>query len=177
MSTKAKSRKKRGAKAPAKKGGAKRHAKRTQKVKAKPQAKPRARAKAHAKAKARTKPKVKPRAKAKATEIRRRDRAGHLDPQYAADLRSRSEASAEPADSPGFLRRPNRSNDDVAEQLGEEVIDEATSGESVGEDVLNQEVSEESGGPFVVTSGDTEFALEPDDSNPKGSSREPFPRT
>ncbi len=109
-----------------------------------------------------------------AAPVRRRDRPGHIDPRYGADLlQKRTPEEAGPS---GFIERP-RSRDDLVEELGEEVVAEATSAEHEGEDILNQEVPEERGGPFVETSGDQEFARGTDASNPKGASREPFPRT
>jgi len=65
----------------------------------------------------------------------------------------------------------------LAEKLGEEVIETATSGEDEAEDVFNQIVTEENGGPFLETSGGTEFAHGTDASNIAGATREPFPRT
>jgi hypothetical protein len=106
--------------------------------------------------------------------IRRRDGAGHLDPQYAADLRAKS--SRPERDPDGFLNRP-RSSDDLVEELGEEVVGEATSAEHEGGDILDQEVPEERGGPFVETTGAEEFAHGIDASNPRGAKREPFPTT
>jgi hypothetical protein len=126
---------------------------------------------------ARAKAKAAPRARAgaaRAKPIRRRDRPGHLDPKYAAGLREKAgEREAAPT---SFLTRP-RSRDDLVEELGEEFVTEATSAEHEGEDVLDQEVPEERGGPFVETTGDQEFGHGVDPSNPKGASREPFPRT
>ena len=75
-----------------------------------------------------------------------------------------------------FVERP-RSRDDLVEQLGEEFVEETTSAEHKGEERLDQEVPEELGGPFVETRADTEFAHGTDPSNPKTSTREPFPRT
>jgi hypothetical protein len=109
-----------------------------------------------------------------AKAIRRRDGAGHLDPQYAADLRAKSSRPEREPDS--FLSRP-RSTDDLVEELGEEVVGEATSAEHEGEDRLDQEVPEERGGPFVETTGAEEFGHGIDASNPKGAKREPFPTT
>ncbi len=106
--------------------------------------------------------------------VRRRDGVGHLEPQYAADLRARSgRPDREPS---SFLDRP-RSSDDLVEELGEEVVAEATSAEHGGEDILDQEVPEERGGPFVETTGAEEFAHGIDASNPRGAKREPFPTT
>ena len=45
---------------------------------------------------------------------------------------------------------PGAENDDLAEELGEESVEAATSGQSSAEDNLNAEVPEETGGPFVV---------------------------
>jgi len=127
-------------------------------------------------AKKKAAPKKAAKAKAKTKAPARRDRAGHIDPKYGKELLAkRGRSDADDRDR-GFLRRA-RSKDDLAEQLGEEVISDATSGENSGEDVANQEVPEERGGPFIVTRASQEFAYEPDASNPKRSRREPFPRT
>jgi hypothetical protein len=106
--------------------------------------------------------------------IRREDHAGHLDPKYAAGLRRRGNHPA--ADPASFIDGP-RSKDDLVEELGEEFVQQATSAEHEGEDLADQYVSEERGGPFVETGANQEFALGTDASNPKGSTREPFPRT
>jgi hypothetical protein len=106
--------------------------------------------------------------------LRRRDATGHLDPKYAADLRQRSLASAPAGEQVAFLGRA-RSSDSLAEALGEEFLQAATSGEGAGTAGLNGLVSEEDGGPFVVTRGKDEFARGPDASNPLEATREPFP--
>ncbi|HSQ65438.1 MAG TPA: hypothetical protein VLM85_19600 [Polyangiaceae bacterium] len=118
-------------------------------------------------------PKKKTAAKSKA--VQRQDRAGHLAPRYAAGLRARS-GKEEKEDVEAFLKG-TRSEDDLAEGLGEEVIGKATTGEDEGEDFANQVVDEEGGGPFVVTTGGTEFADGVDESNPADAEREPFPTT
>jgi len=110
---------------------------------------------------------------ARAKPIQRRDATGHLNAKYASELRALSSRDAEPS---SFVAKP-RSTDDLVEELGEEFVSQATSAEHEGEDVLNQEVPEERGGPFVETSGDQEFAVGTDPSNPKDATREPFPRT
>lgn len=106
--------------------------------------------------------------------IRRRDGSGHLDPKYAADLLRQS--SRPEAEGVGFLSR-SRSTDDLAEALGEQFIEGATTGEGAAEEDLDQEVPEERGGPFVRSNAGTEFAEGTDGSNPKGAKREPFPTT
>ena len=114
------------------------------------------------------------RSAARAKPIQRRDHAGHIDPRYAAELRDKSTPRDEGPS--GFLERP-RSKDDLVEELGEEFVQGATSGEYKAEDALNEDVTEEVGGPFVETSGGTEFAGGTDASNPESATREPFPRT
>jgi len=108
--------------------------------------------------------------------LRRRDGAGHIDPGYAADLLAQRGVSDRDQDPAGFIERP-RSGDDLAENLGEEFVESATSGENQEEEVLDQEVPEERGGPFVESTAGTEFAWGTDASNPKGAKREPFPTT
>ncbi len=70
---------------------------------------------------------------------------------------------------------PARVRDDLAEELAEEFLKSATSGEYVGEDELDQQVPEESGGPFVIHPARYEFAQDVDDSNPIDGSREALP--
>ncbi len=138
-----------------------------------------AKAKTRARARASAKPKTsaKPRARAKAVAkppIQRRDRPGHIDPKYARELRQHSEPPE--ADPESFFGGP-RASDDLSEEMGEEVVATATTGEYEAEDVREQDVPEEVGGPFVETTAREEFGHGTDASNPKGASREPFPRT
>lgn len=147
--------------------------------KAKPKApvKPKAKAKPPVKAKAKAKPKAKAKAKAKPAQVRR-DRAGHLEQKYAAHLLARSrEGRDDGNDTRAFLRSTSRSRDPLAEELGEEAVSAMTSGEGQGERLQDLEVEEERGGPFVRSSGAREFAHGTDKSNPRRSTREPFPRT
>jgi len=142
-----------------------------------------ARKPAKVKAKARATAKVKPKAKAKAKAMKakpvakavvRRDRAGHIDPKYGRELRRLSEPP-EP-DPESFFGGPH-AKDDLSEEMGEEVVATATTGEYEAEDVREQDVPEEVGGPFVETTAREEFGHGTDPSNPKGATREPFPRT
>ena len=110
----------------------------------------------------------------KAKAVRREDRPGHLDPKYAKTLRQQSGPSTKKDQTRGAFKYQD---DDVAEDLGEEVVGKATTGEDEGEDVANEEYTEEVGGPFVVTSGSEEFADGTDESNPEDAEREPFPKT
>jgi hypothetical protein len=75
----------------------------------------------------------------------------------------------------GFLSKRAYADDDLAEEMGEEFVMTATSGEQAAEDLRNQDFPEEQGGPFVVTSGRTEFAYGSDPSNPKDAEPAAFP--
>jgi hypothetical protein len=112
----------------------------------------------------------------KGTPLRRRDGAGHLDPRYAADLLAESGRQRNGADDVAFLDGL-RSQDDLAEELGEETVEAMTTGEYQMEDVLDQIVEEERGGPFVESTAGIEFAEGTDPSNPPDATREPFPKT
>ena len=103
--------------------------------------------------------------------LRRRDGTGHLDPDYALDLRSCSRANVEPNDA-AFLHG-TRSGIALAEQFGETAVATAISGEDTGEDDRDRVITEENGGPFVETTGNTEFAYGIDARI--GVWREPFP--
>jgi hypothetical protein len=105
----------------------------------------------------------------------RRDATGHLDPKYARELRARSREGEEDRGARAFLRG-SRSSDDLAEELGEEAVATMTSGEDQSER-LELEVDEERGGPFVPSRARVELARGTDRSNPRGATREPFPKT
>jgi hypothetical protein len=117
----------------------------------------------------------KPASPKKPAPIHRRDGAGHLDPEYAAALLAQSGHHDD--EGRAFLGGKSRTNDDLAEELGEEFVQSATSGEAEGEESLNRYVEEESGGPFVGSTAGTEFAEGTDASNPASAEREPFPKT
>jgi len=108
--------------------------------------------------------------------VHRRDRAGHLDPQYAAELRAKSREGQASKDEPAFVSG-SRAADDLAEGLGEEAVETMTSGENENADPRDEFVDEEVGGPFVESSAKTEFAEDSDESNPADATREPFPKT
>jgi len=137
--------------------------------------KARAKVKVKVKAKAKAaKPKPKARAKTVAKAVVRRDRPGHIDPKYGRELRRLSEPP-EP-DPESFFGGP-KGKDDLSEEMGEEVVATATTGEYEAESVREQDVPEEVGGPFVETTGREEYGHGTDPSNPKSATREPFPRT
>jgi hypothetical protein len=107
--------------------------------------------------------------------LQRRDATGHLDPKYAADLRLRSRENARADEDVAFLGSA-KSSDSLALALGEEFVAAATTGEDAGLEAFNEGTPEDEGGPFVVTRGRDEFARGSDPSNPRGATREPFPR-
>lgn len=108
-------------------------------------------------------------------KVRRRDRPGHIDPQYGKQLQSFSEGHSDESNR-AFIRGP-RSSDPLAEDRGEDFVEAITSGEDPTPNLLNARVPEEDGGPFIETDADTEFAEGTDESNPDTALREPFPRT
>jgi hypothetical protein len=112
-----------------------------------------------------------------APQVRRRDGAGHLDPQYAATLREKSLEGQVRDPDDAFIGREGHTKDNLAEALGETWVASATSGEDENEDVFSQGVPEDEGGPFVTTTAGQEFADGTDASNPERSKREPFPKT
>ena len=109
--------------------------------------------------------------------VHRRDATGHLNPEYAAELRAHSgELGTSRDDERAFLPSAIR-HDALAEELGEGFLRSATGADDDEGEPFEQVVDEESGGPFIVTTGATEFATDTDESNPEGATREPFPRT
>lgn len=106
--------------------------------------------------------------------IRRRDATGHLDPDYARDLRGLSGPSRED-DAHAFLDRAS-STDELSEELGEAFLESATSGEEAAPEHHERASEADVGGPFVPTSGRREFGYGVDASNVAKGTREPFPR-
>ncbi len=70
-----------------------------------------------------------------------------------------------------------RSDDPLVEELGEDFVRSAVSGEGQLADTLDQAVAEELGGPFVTSTSSTEMADDEDEANPADATREPFPTT
>jgi hypothetical protein len=87
-----------------------------------------------------------------------------------------SQEGQEETDDRAFFKT-SHSGDDLAQELGEEAVETMTSGEDQSEHLMGEVVEEERGGPFVKTRSGEEFAAGTDRSNPRGSTREPFPRT
>ena len=75
----------------------------------------------------------------------------------------------DPGDGPAVI------GDDLAQELAEEYLMAATSGEDFALDERDQNVSEEDGGPFQPSSAAAEYAYDVDGSNPTGSTREGQP--
>lgn len=108
--------------------------------------------------------------------FQRRDATGHLNEKYAFDLLAEVRTRASQPDERVFLGAA-RSDDDLAEQLGETFVRRATSGEDAAHEIHEEVVEEETGGPFIEASAKTEFAPGFDGSNPPEAEREPFPTT
>src|SRR4051812_22390258 len=111
-----------------------------------------------------------------AAAARRRDATGHLDPRYATELLAHRKELAASRNDDAFLSSAIR-RDPLAEELGEAFIRTATGAEDGELEPFNEIVPEEIGGPFVETTSGVEFAHDTDGSNPRGATREPFPRT
>ncbi len=103
------------------------------------------------------------------------DGAGHMDPAHRKHLLELAR-EGKVAEGEAFVKKA-RSNDDLAEELGEAAVASMTSGEEQLTSDLEAEVAEERGGPFVKTTAGTEFAEGTDESNIPGATREPFPTT
>jgi len=150
------------------------------KAKASPTPRRVANVKAHARAKAKSVP---PKVFIKKPEARRvsgRDGTGHLDSTYAAELHAMSLASAEDHTvDRAFLRVSTTLRAPLADELGREAVMTMTSAEDQSDQLqdVELELGEEIGGPFVPTTGGQEFAGGRDRSNPRGATREPFPKT
>jgi hypothetical protein len=67
---------------------------------------------------------------------------------------------------------PAHSRDDLAEDLAENFLGSATSGQ---EEIHDELLTEELGGPFLEGRASMEFADDVDASNPDDAAREPFP--
>ena len=103
------------------------------------------------------------------------DGAGHMDPAHRKHLLELArEGKTEEGEA--FVKKA-RSNDDLAEELGEAAVASMNSGEEQLTTDLEAEVAEERGGPFVKTTAGTEFAEGTDESNIPEATREPFPTT
>lgn len=66
---------------------------------------------------------------------------------------------------------PIQSTGGVGDEMLEDFMRTATSGEDAAEDVRNQEFEEDHGGPFVTTSANQELAGGVDESNPADADR------
>ena len=116
----------------------------------------------------------------KASHAPRRDGTGHLNSKYAADLHAMSLASAEDHTvDRAFPRSSKTLRDPLANELGREAVTTMTSAEDQSDQLqdVKLELDEEIGGAFVPTTGGREFAQGRDRSNPRGATREPFPKT
>lgn len=112
--------------------------------------------------------------------LKRRDGAGHINPQYARELLAKARETRNDDGRPDANRafvNGAHSTEELAEELGEAFVEAATAGEPSEPDRHDQITAAESGGPFVVTRAELEFAEGTDESNIAEALREPFPRT
>lgn len=108
--------------------------------------------------------------------VKRIDGAGHVDPAHAARLLELSRENQGGDDDRGFVKT-HRSQESIAEELGEGTVTNMTTGEDSLPDSLDESAEEETGGPFVETPASEEFAEGTDESNIPEATREPFPKT
>jgi hypothetical protein len=65
--------------------------------------------------------------------------------------------------------------DEVGEELGETYVENVTGADDAATEHRSEDTPADEGGPFVVTTGDVEFAGGTDASNPAGAKREALP--
>lgn len=101
---------------------------------------------------------------------------GHLDPARAKSLLEMSARTDRDPDQRGFLAGAGAlRHDELAEELAESFLESATKGEPMEPERLDRVTDLDRGGPFVVTTGQQEFARGTDEMNPEDAEREPFP--
>ena len=106
-----------------------------------------------------------------------RDRAGQPAPARPAGRRKASGVQHVPNEEPGAFVKRMHTGDPFAEELGEDFVRAATSGEDERTESREELALEEIGGPFVISSANTEIARDEDEANPPEATREPFPKT
>lgn len=104
--------------------------------------------------------------------VEHRDGAGHLEPAYEAELRSRVQGRARRAGERAFVSGTWSANPN-AEKAGEDFVIMVTS--CGNDDSAREDRSAGRGGPLVQPSGGVEFAYDTDESNPMDANRQPFP--
>jgi hypothetical protein len=108
--------------------------------------------------------------------LRREDRPGHLDPQYAASLLEKSGGHPGRADQHDRAFVGHRAKEELAEELGEQGVLAMTSGQDQYRESADADNADEQGGPFVESPAGREFAPGTDASNPADAEREPLPK-
>jgi hypothetical protein len=92
------------------------------------------------------------------TRLRRRDATGHLDPRYAAELLEQSRENQTSDPPPGGFVADGK--DDLAEELGENFVQAATSAEDGDEDAGDELIRDE---PLVPDGDDDDIDFEPEE--------------
>src|SRR5688572_22716107 len=75
-----------------------------------------------------------------------------------------------------FQLETSEGTDALAEELGEEFVENVTGANDAASEHRDEELLDEQGS-FVVTTAETEFALDIDDSNPPDAEPAPLPKT
>ena len=96
-------------------------------------------------------------------------------PRPAFDPRRHDRSDDADAFIPDPGEGPARVGDDLAENLAEEFVAAATTGEDQDEELLDATFPEEIGGPFVETGAGEELIDDVDENNPPDATREPLP--
>ena len=82
-------------------------------------------------------------------------------------------------DADAFIRDPQggafHTSGSVDEEMAEEFMRDALTGEDASEDIRDQPLAEEYGGPFITTTAQQELADDLDESNPADATKEALP--
>ena len=110
------------------------------------------------------------------TKARRKGRPASLAARSASWRRDGRESRERAGDGNERAFVGTDTQEDEAQELGEEFVRSVTSGEEAERrDGRSGQAIEEEGGPFVVTSASTEYGFGTDASNPADAEKSPFP--
>ena len=94
--------------------------------------------------------------------------------RHEVEIDEARERAGEPLEA--FHLETSEGTDSLAEELGEEFVENVTGADDAATQHRAEPTEEENGGPFVFTTGDDEYASGIDDTNPLDGTREPLPR-
>src|SRR2546430_1401726 len=107
---------------------------------------------------------------------RRRSSADSARPNRRFTPRARDRSDDANAFFPDPGDGPAHAPEDLSDDLAEQFVEAATTGQDADEQQLDSTVPEEIGGPFVETTAAEEIAFNEDPMNPPDAEREPLPR-